>query len=259
MTTPHAFDALALDYDADFTHTPIARFLRQKTHQRLVHCFHEGQKLLEMGCGTGEDALFLAERGIHITATDPSADMRKMTHTKTAHTGRVHTAHLDLNNLAGAPKETFDGAYSNFGVWNCVEDRKKAVAWLAECVKTGGRVALGIMSPLCLWEIGWHILRAKPSIAFRRWRTSTFAPHPDAPPVNVHCPSIRTLTHDFAPHFKRVHVQPLGVLLPPTALYPVLEKRPQWLERFLRWEERASHWQSLALFADHYWIEFERV
>lgn len=260
MTDKHAFDALAGDYDRDFTETPIAQFLRAETHRQLASLFIAGANVLEMGCGTGEDARFLAGRGVYVTATDPSTAMLDITRRKTADTARVRVAQLDLNALESrALNARYDGAYSSFGAWNCVHDRAQATAWLAQRVKAGGALALGIMSPLCAWEIGWHVLKGKFDIAFRRWRVSEFAPDPQAPPVRVTCPSIRTLKRELAPYFTLMYVQPLGLFLPPTALYGVLDKRPQWRDRLMRWERVAMRQTWLALLADHYWAVFRRT
>ena len=53
---------------------------------RLIMDMLEGWsdlRVLEIGCGTGEDALFLAQQGIHITATDASEEMLRITREKT--------------------------------------------------------------------------------------------------------------------------------------------------------------------------------
>ena len=41
----------------------------------LDTAFQPGEQVLELSCGTGEDALHLAEQGVRILATDPSAGM----------------------------------------------------------------------------------------------------------------------------------------------------------------------------------------
>ena len=47
--------------------------LRGRVWQTLERTFTPGQHILELACGTGEDALWLAQRGIQVTATDGSA------------------------------------------------------------------------------------------------------------------------------------------------------------------------------------------
>lgn len=249
---PPAFDAHAPTYDRDFTTSPIARELRARVHQRLEKHFTAGQHVLEMGCGTGEDALHLAQRGVRVTATDASAAMLAAARAKTEEQPLIHFEQLDLNKLP-AEFASFDGAFANFGVINCVEDRRGLAAWLAKRLPSGGMVGFGVMSPACVWEMGWHGAHGDFRTAFRRWRKDTTFEG-----MAIHYPTIQRLTREFAPHFRRVHVEPVGLCLPPSDVYGVIERRERLMHALTAWDRRLSRVRRLALFADHYWIEFER-
>lgn len=256
-----AFDLLAPSYDDDFTHSAIGSTLRQRVHQRLLSHFQAGDHLLELGCGTGEDAHVLSQHGIHITATDASAGMLEMARRKNTDQLLIHFAPLDLHQpaLPDQPTAQFDGVFSNFGVLNCLPSRRELARWLADRIRPGGIAAFGIMAPCCLWEILWHTFHLDGQIAFRRLRgSSSFLPAGASAAVTVCYPSVATLSEEFAPWFERISVRPLGWLLPPTALYPVLEKRPRLLRLLTRWDECSSSCSPLANLADHYWIELRR-
>src|SRR5574341_1364692 len=66
MSGAHPFDAAALTYDEIFTQRRLGSWLREMVRERLP--FQPGDHILELGCGTGEDALWLAQRGISVTA-----------------------------------------------------------------------------------------------------------------------------------------------------------------------------------------------
>jgi SAM-dependent methyltransferase len=312
------FDALAPTYDDDFTRSPIARHLRARVHARLDILVSPGEAALELGCGTGEDALHLAQRSVQITATDASTLMLDMTRAKLAGYTNARIERLDIANSrqlsaisfqptantqppipntqypipntqpSAFSPQSFSLAYANFGVINCLSDWQPLAAWLAGQVHVGGLVAFGVMSPYCLWETAWHGLHGDWQVATRRWRKqgAAFSPQPSGishqvsalsyqplaisqypipntqqPIANslIHYPTIARLTHDFAPHFRRVHVEPLGVFLPPSDVYGVLEKRPRLLRLLMAMDERIGQACKLALFADHYWIEFKRL
>lgn len=257
---PSAFDALAPDYDHAFSASPITRHLRDRVHARLMRGLHPGDSALELGCGTGEDAARLAERGVIVTATDASDGMLTAARAKFAALPGLTFDRLDLDALPDAFRAPYVCAYANFGVINCLSGWRRLAAWLADRVAPGGRAAFGVMSPLCAWETVWCAAHGDFATAFRRWRPySTFQPDDQSPTVYVRYPSIARLTRDFAPWFRRTHVEGLGIVLPPTAMYPVLETRPRWLERALRWDDRLRDVSALGLLADHYWIEFERT
>lgn len=259
MTAP--FDPLAADYDAQFTESVIGRWLRDRVHQRLARHWGAGAHVLELGCGTGADALRLAERGIRVTATDASAAMRAIAAAKTAATGRVTVAPLDLQHLPSSDFEgPFDGVLSNFGPLNVLDDWRGLAAWLAARMRPGGVVGAAVMGPVCAWEMGWHALHGDPRTALRRLRGgASFRPAPDQPAIAIHYPSISRLNADFAPHFRRVHVSALGVFLPPSDVYGAVERRPGLLRALLALEDRFGGWGPLARLADHYWIEWVRA
>lgn len=253
------FDSLAATYDDDFTSSPIAQHLRGRVHARLDHHYRRGDSVLELGCGTGEDALHLAERGVFVTATDVSLEMLDATTRKTEHTRFVTTKQLDL---AKPPPITpvYDGVFSNFGALNTLRQWHGLARWLEDRVKPGGVVGFGVMSPLCAWEIGWHSLHGDFRAAFRRQRRDTvFQASPFAKPIRISYPSVHQLETAFAPYFKRTFLMALGFFLPPSDVYGALEKRPALLRRLTVLDERVGRLSVFANLADHYWIEFKRL
>ena len=79
-----AFDELASTYDETFTDTVVGRTLRRMVWARMARAFRAGQRVLELGCGTGEDAIRLAEAGVRVVATDPSSHMLQLAREKAA-------------------------------------------------------------------------------------------------------------------------------------------------------------------------------
>lgn len=251
---PQVFDSLAATYDADFTCTQIGQYLRGRVQARLLHRYSAGDHILELGCGTGEDALLLANHGINVTATDASPAMLDQARHKASGHPLLTFARLDLSDLPDErPSSRYDGAFASFGPVNCIGDWCPLAAWLADQVCPGGVVALGVMSPFCLWEMVWHSLHLNFRTAFRRLRADvTFGGQP------IHYPTVRRLTRDFAPHFERVYVRGLGLFLPPSDVYGVIEKRPNAIKVLSGLEVFFTRLGALSMFADHYWIEFRR-
>lgn len=255
-----AFDSLAPTYDADFTESAIARWLRDRVHERLDLHFTAGSRVLELGCGTGEDALRLARRGIHVCATDASQAMLDIARAKTAPEPLVTVARLDLQapHLEARRGCGFDGVFANFGPLNCLPDWRPLALWLARQMGPGSIAAFGMLSPFCLWEFGWHALHGDFATVTRRWHgEAAFQPDDAAEPIPIHYPTPRRLTRDFAPHFERVHVSGLGLFLPPSDVYGIVERRPRLLAALTGLEHCFGRYAPLL--ADHYWIEFRRT
>src|SRR3954471_3500438 len=73
------FDAVAAGYDETFTSSIIGQAQRGAVWKELAKTFSAGERILEIGCGTGVDACFLAERGVEVVACDSSSQMVEMT------------------------------------------------------------------------------------------------------------------------------------------------------------------------------------
>lgn len=258
-----AFDGLAAGYDADFSHSALGGLLRQAVWRRLEAAFDAGDRVLELGCGTGEDALHLARRGVRVLATDASPAMLAITRRKADEAGlaeRVATRRLAIEELgAAAWVETelgppFDGAWSSFGALNCVADLPAAGRALAGLLRPGAPLLVSVMGPLVPWEWAWYLGRLEPGRAFRRlapggvrWRGLT-----------VRYPSIRALDRALAPAFRRRRVSALGALLPPTYAEGWAARHPRLIARLARWERRLEGFPPLPWLADHYLLELER-
>jgi hypothetical protein len=172
----------------------------------------------------------------------------------------IEFAALDLAHTCEESEQSaiYDGALSNFGALNCVPDRRPVAELLARGVRPGGRVALVVMSPLCPWEIGWHLARGRPNDALRRLRSGAEARVGEGPGVRVWYPSPRRLRRELTPHFRHLETLGVGALLPPSYLSPLVERRPALFEALALAERRAAGRLPWRVLNDHYLSIFER-
>jgi len=261
-TSAEAFDHIGARYDVEFTNTELSRWFRRRVWERLSVLFKPGDHVIELGCGTGEDAIWLAKRGVHVVAGDGSQAMIDETARKARVEGvdtLIEMRLLDFAEAANWTLETqaFDGAYSNYGALNCTGDWRTIGGQLSRAIRPGGRVGLGVMGPWCPWEVLWHGIHGDLRNATRRWQRSTVA-HLDGKYFTVYYPTPGRLQHEMGPAFRRSLLWGLGVFLPPSDLYKSVGSRP-WLARPLLALERltAPHWPFKHL-GDHYWLELER-
>jgi ubiquinone/menaquinone biosynthesis C-methylase UbiE len=263
--TQAPFDALAEGYDQGFTFSRIGQAQRAAVWQELARTFHSGNRVLEIGCGTGIDACFLAERGVKVIACDSSPAMVRVAARRIREMG-VHANNIDLRlltaeNLAAIQHEArFDGVFSNFAALNCVEDLHAVGLNLGRLIKPGGTALLCFLGPCCLWEICWYLLKAKPHKAFRRWQsagvTAMLAPGSS---VQVRYYGVRSLARIFAPSLRLRSWSGIGVMVPPSYVesaatqFPALLKLAEWCDRLL------ASCPVLRGFSDHILLQFERI
>src|SRR6266478_3974601 len=151
-----AFDQIAQRYDELWTCSPIGRLQREAVWRRLDKLFNDGDALLDLGCGTGEDALHFMRLGMSVRAIDASAEMVSIAR------GRgVHASVLDIEQL-NRVQGCFDGVVSNFGALNCVANLHAIRPALARLIRPGGHLAVCIIGRFCLWETAWQSLQGEP-------------------------------------------------------------------------------------------------
>ena len=265
----HPFDAAAAAYDADFTATQLARWLREAVWRVLGDTFAPGDRVLELGCGTGEDAVWLAKRGIHVTATDASLSMLHVARRKAAAawvSDLIDFAAIDLSAMPATDHRSlitdhrppFTGAFSNFGPLNCLADRRPLAAALARWIQPGGVVVLVVMGPTCPWEIGWHLLHGQPRAAFRRLRGGVEAHVGDGATIPVWYPSPWTLAREFSHDFDVIGLRGIGSILPPSYLSHLVDRLPRLFSRLAKLDERIGAIWPATWLNDHYLMVLEK-
>lgn len=258
------FDAVAADYDADFTDTRLGRWYRQQVWDVLARTLPASGRVLELGCGTGEDAAWLAKQGYSVTGVDASSAMLAAARAKlTPDEGRVELLQVDLNDAVHTAavlgdRGPFDAALSDFGVLNCVVDRSALAGTLAAVLAPGAPLVVVVMGPLCLWESVWHLAHGEWATGVRRLRGATTARLADDSTIEVDYPSPGRFRRELGPAFHHVSTEGLGVALPPTGL-AALGRGGRVIPAVLhRWEERLRRHRAAAWVADHYLMVLER-
>ncbi len=260
-TTPaagDAFDSLAADYDQAFTQSITGRAQREAVHRRLEARLAVGDRVLELGCGTGEDAVYLARRGMTVLATDPSAKMLEAARRKATDAGvgeALALRRMAAEGLAALPDDhAFDAAFSNFGALNCAADLAPVARELARLVRPGGVVILCLLGRWTAWEWLWFLLHGQPRSAVRRLR-------PGGLPwrgAQVRYPPLRQVRRAFRPAWRLVRSAGVGTFVPPSYAEPWARRHPRLVATLARLERRTETLSPVVRLGDHVLLEFER-
>jgi SAM-dependent methyltransferase len=264
-----AFDKLAANYDTLWTNSVVGRAQRQAVWRYLDPLVRLGDEILDLGCGTGEDAVHLQKLGAKVYAIDASSEMVRI-----ARARGVEAWQLSLDSLS-ALNGKFDIALSNFGVFNCLPwtspvaralvpavprlfsalalHQNDIAAQSARLIRPGGYLAICLMGRCCAWEVGYFLKRGQFRKAFRRW-------HPAGAPsglgISVTYPFIKELARAFRPHFKLTRWTGIGLSVPPSYVKGLSAK---CIMRLVRIDQHFSHWPLLRALSDHRLLLFTRL
>lgn len=257
------FDAVADCYDSTFTESRIGRAQRAAVWSELARAFNCGDRVLEIGCGTGVDACYLAGRGVRVVASDPSNEMIRVATDRIQQCGLqrfVRPLVLRAEDISTLHGEIFDGAFSNFGPLNCVEDLAQFARDLACLLKPGGTALLCWMNSCCLWEMAWYLTHGNCGKAFRRLqRRPVTARIADGVSVPVRYPSVKSVARIFAPAFRIQAIKGVGFAVPPSYLEPWAVRHPRLMQMCELADSWAAECRGLRLLADHVLVRLERA
>jgi ubiquinone/menaquinone biosynthesis C-methylase UbiE len=171
-----AYDAIAASYDAQVQGDD---WMRAALHAHYERVFHPGQRILDVGCGTGIDAVFLARRDLHVTAIDYAPEMIAQLRSRLSSAGVTDLVDFqvlaiqDLSQLAG---RQFDGLISAFAGLSTLPDLDQFARDAALLVKPHGRLVLHLLNRFSLWEWLGYLAHANwpPARQVGRLRTREF-------------------------------------------------------------------------------------
>jgi len=157
-------------YDLVEGRNEISERVRASTLRAASRLFHAGDRILELGCGTGRDALALAKLGVHVVATDLSPEMVRLTASRVKEAGlEEKVTSLTMSAADAAELDgPFDGAYSNGAVLNLEPDLARVGRGLARGIRPGGFAILTAANRVSLFELAVYPLALRPRKAFRK-------------------------------------------------------------------------------------------
>jgi 2-polyprenyl-3-methyl-5-hydroxy-6-metoxy-1,4-benzoquinol methylase len=261
--TQQAFDSVAADYDGPSGNNALIQKLRAQTMAAVTRHAAAGSRLVDLGCGTGLDAEYLARRGYHVTATDWSPEMVRRTQQRAAAAGlgdRLEVRHLGIQEIGELPAGAYDAAFSDLGPLNCVPDLDEAARGLAKVIRPGGRLIASVIGRTCPWELA--LFAARGNWARARLR---FAPGPVPVPLNGHT----VWTRYFSPGefeavfrragFQRIEQRGLGLFVPPPYMDAFAARHASLIAALARLEQTMGGWPVLRGWGDHFLIVMRKT
>ena len=203
-----AFDRIARDYDQMFTYSLIGRAQRNVVWRALARTVRRGDRVLDMNCGTGEDALYLSTLGAHVLAFDTAAEMINVARSKVPSDSlNIDFFQGNIESVDSVVEDRFDLILSNFSGMNCVANLADVAQKLDRLTLSSGTLLLCVSTRVCLWETLFYLSRGDLRRALRRW-SGFWVPTVGVNAVPVWYPTVREIRASMRPYFSLKSVRP---------------------------------------------------
>ena len=260
----NAFDHIAADYDKDFTLSETGKLARQHVMDYVEKNIIKGGHLmiLELNCGTGEDAIHLNKAGNEVFATDISSEMIRVAKAKAEIVEEKGLTFMQLS-FAELPqewmKEKFNLVFSNFGGLNCIDENelRRLFKAVKETLKPRGRFVGVVMPGYCLWEIFYFLMKGQWKKAFRRNKKGPVSIDLQGVPVDTWFYSPKKVKQ-MAGDLKIVAIRPVGLILPPSFLEGFFHKRKNLLKTLGQAEKVFGNFRVFAGISDHFLFDMKK-
>jgi SAM-dependent methyltransferase len=215
--------------------------MRDLLWERYSRLFRPGDAVLDVGCGTGIDARFLARNGVRVIGIDASAAMIAEARAKLEldrSRELIELRLLDVGEIGSLPASGFDAIISAFASLSAVANLDRFAGQAADLLRPRGVMVMHLLNRFSLWEWLGLVRQGQLRAARRLGRNVERNFVIGGRPVRHHLYHAReAYGRFFAARFRLRRAYGLGILRPPHTirrLPPAIVEALDRLERPLR-------------------------
>jgi ubiquinone/menaquinone biosynthesis C-methylase UbiE len=240
-----AFSRQSKIFDELYKKNSIIQYKRERVRAVVEEFAKKNSCILELNSGTGEDAIWFAQHGHCVHATDISAGMQDILQSKVNALNLLDKISTEIISFTKLEKlkerKAYDLIFSNFAGLNCTGELAKVLRSFSSLLKPKGIAVLVILPKFCLWEF-LLLFKGKFKTAFRRFFSSKGVP------ANIEETYFRCWYYNpsyvikhLQDEFKVLKVEGLCTVVPPSYIAGFAEKHPK-LFSFLK--EKENKWKT---------------
>ncbi len=265
------FDQAAKTYDMTFgppsgsrPGSPLLCWLRDEHLAHVRELVKQGGALLDLGCGTGEEALQLVQDGYSVLGIDISAGMVWQAQAKAASLGLrrgVIFRALPAGKIGDLDERgPFHGAYASLGTLNSEPDLEGVARGLHALLEPGAPFIATVMSRHCLFErLRWLRSLGGTSVLDRpaTWTEGRAGATGVTVPVCFYTPD--EFAAAMSPYFAVESVMAFPLWLPPVHLQELYREREAAYKQLETRERRTRAWRVMRGRGDHFLMVLRRT
>lgn len=263
LKAAEAFSKQAVIFDQLYSGNEIIGYKRKRVRDHIQKFLPLHSRILELNCGTGEDAIWFAQNGYMVHATDISYGMLEQLDQK------IKKNHLDtrisfepcsftrLDQLA--EKGPYDCIFSNFAGLNCTEELDKVLRSFSPLLKKDGIITLVLLPKFCLWEF-LLLFKGKFNTAFRRFFSKNGrTAHVEGYYFKCWYYNPGYVIRNLKKQFEVLSIEGLCSLVPPSYIENFADKHPTIYRWMVKTENKWKDKWPWKFIGDYYVISFRKI
>ena len=227
------FSKISHHYEKLDKTSSLINWMRKKVRNHLHKELKPASKILEINCGSGIDAVYLAKNGCNVHATDIAPGMIDFVTSKIKSESlkeNLSCERLSFNELNKLNPQKYNHIFSNFGGLNCSseEELQEVFSLFKQLLSPHGKITLVLMPKICMWEF-LKIFKGDKT-AFRRLKKNGVLANIEGEQVHTYYHSATIIKKLLLKDFKNFKVENICFLAPTgnrvnfPEKYPVLFK-----------------------------------
>ncbi len=259
--TKESFNKIADTYDERDNQNDILKWMRGVVHTVYIKYLPKNARVLELNAGTGVDAVFLANTGMTVYATDISEEMINVIKAKVKSEkaeNNITAEAISFDEISKVSDKNFDAVVSNFGGLNCINDFTKLSGELASKLNPRGTFIAVVMNKICPWEIFYYTLRLDFKNAFRRFNKQGVMADLNGNKVLTYYFRPKVFGRYFSQNFKVEKLYTLGYYTPPPYLIGIYNRLKPVVKIFMAIDELIKGLFPFNRWGDHFIIVLKR-
>lgn len=262
LKAAEAFTKQSKVFDQLYNDDLIIQYKRERVREHMLRYAQPACTILELNCGSGEDAIYFAKKGFKVHATDVSAGMLGVVRQKidgNDYDDKISLEECSFTELENLQvKQSFDYVYSNFGGLNCTSKLEKVLGSLNAILNPGGVVTLVVISKFCLWET-LMLVKGKFKTAVRRFFSGKGRKaHVEGKFFKCWYYSPSFIKRHLQTDFDFLSIEGLCTIVPPSYIENFGEKHPKAFQFLKEKENRLKARWPWKFIGDYFIVSFRK-
>jgi ubiquinone/menaquinone biosynthesis C-methylase UbiE len=230
------FSSIYEEYEAMSTTNFIDISRRNFIRNQVELYLKPNHKILEINSGSGIDAVYFAQKGNSILATDISSQSETFIENKikTLQLSNLEFKKCSFTDLRNLKKGKFDCIFSNYGGLNCIDNLESVFDQFDDLLNPNGYISLVIMPPYYPFEMLTFLKGNKK--AFRRLNKNGTIANVENQKIETFYYSPNQVKKALGQKYKHIKTSNIGTFYPSTH-YQWATKYKKIMSKLIRFDQ----------------------